>query len=229
MSLPNSGPCPAAARIMRSFSVSWVDMLVVVLVMVGIWRGKKRGMSEELLDILKWVLIVAVAGLLYEPSGRFLATFNVFSLLACYVWAYLLIAFAVFLTVAFIRKHVGAKLVGSDVFGRAEYYLGMAAGGFRYFCILIVAMAFLNARYYSPEEKQASVRYQEDNFGTRMFPTLPELQDSVFDQSFSGRATHDYLNVLLIKPTAPADKSLSDERSMARRREGAIDQILDKK
>lgn len=214
---------------MKSFSISWVDLLVVTLLLVGIWRGKKRGMSEELLDIIKWVLIVAVAGLLYEPSGRWLATFNVFSLLSCYVWAYLFIALTVFLTVAFIRKHVGAKLVGSDVFGRAEYYLGMAAGGFRYGCIILVGMAFLNARYYSPAEKQAKVEYQEYNFGTRMFFTLPELQDSVFDKSLSGRTTHDYLHVLLIRPTAPEDKSLSEERGMARRREGAIDQILDKK
>ena len=204
-------------------------MLVVVLLLVGIWRGRKRGMSEEFLDIIKWVLIVAVAGLLYEPSGRWLAGFNVFSLLSCYICAYLLIALTIFLTVAFIRQRIGAKLVGSDVFGSAEYYLGMAAGCFRYACIMIVAMAFLNARYYSPQEKQDSVRYQESNFGTRMFPTMPELQDTVFDDSLSGRTTHDLLHVLLIRPTAPGDKSLSDERGIARRREGAIDQILDKK
>lgn len=214
---------------MKSFSVSWVDLLVVVLLLVGIWRGRKRGMSEELLDVIKWAAIVVVAGLLYEPSGRWLATFNVFSLLSCYVCAYLLIALAVFLTVAFVRKHVGAKLVGSDVFGRAEYYLGMAGGAFRYGCIILVGMAFLNARYYSPAEQQAKADYQEQNFGTRMFFTIPELQNSVFDQSLSGRTTHDLLHVLLIKPTAPEDKSLSEERDIARRREGAIDQILDKK
>ena len=214
---------------MKSFTISWVDMLVVVLLLVGIWRGKKRGMSEELLDIIKWALIVVVAGFLYEPSGRWLATFNVFSLFACYLCAYLFIALAIYLSVAFVRQKIGAKLVGSDVFGCAEYYLGMAGGCFRYACIILVCMAFLNARYYSPEEKQAKIKYHEDNFGTQMFPTLPALQDSVFDRSLAGRTTHDYLHIMLIRPTAPGDTSLSDERAIARRREGAIDRILEKK
>ena len=53
--------------------VGWVDLLVVVLLVVGVLRGRKRGMSEELLDVIKWSLIVLVAGLLYEPGGRWLA------------------------------------------------------------------------------------------------------------------------------------------------------------
>ena len=58
----------------ETFSLSWVDVMVVALLGVGIWRGRKRGMSEELLDIVKWALIVVVAGFLYEPGGRFLTS-----------------------------------------------------------------------------------------------------------------------------------------------------------
>ena len=56
-----------------SFTVGWVDLLVVILLTVGVLRGRKRGMSEELLDVIKWTLIVLVAGLLYEPGGRWLS------------------------------------------------------------------------------------------------------------------------------------------------------------
>src|SRR5881394_2125757 len=54
------------------FSLSWVDCAVLILLVVGLWRGRKRGMSEELLDIVKWAIIVVAAGILYEPGGRFL-------------------------------------------------------------------------------------------------------------------------------------------------------------
>src|SRR5215813_6814790 len=106
-----------------SYMVGWVDLLVVLLLVVGVLRGRKRGMSEELLDVIKWSLIVLVAGLLYEPSGRMFSQMTVFSLLFSYVFAYVFIAIVIFATFALIRNRIGDKLIGSDVFGRSEYYL----------------------------------------------------------------------------------------------------------
>src|SRR5437867_4278949 len=140
-----------------SFIFGWVDLLVVILLVVGVLRGRKRGMSEELLDVIKWSLVVLVAGLLYEPTGRWFSQTTVFSLLASYVFAYIFIAGLVIATFALIRNRVGDKLIGSDVFGRAEYYLGMVAGCYRYVCVMLVAMAFLNARYYSPRSEERRV------------------------------------------------------------------------
>jgi uncharacterized membrane protein required for colicin V production len=196
---------------------------------VGVLRGRKRGMSEELLDVIKWSLIVLVAGLLYEPGGRWLAQMSVFSLLASYVFAYVLIAVLIFSTFALIRNRVGEKLISSDVFGRSEYYLGMVAGGYRYLCVMLVAMAFLNARYYSPAEIDAAKKYQDWNFGTTLFPTPPDIQREVFDNSLSGRLAQDYLNVILIRPTARDDKSVGGDGSIRRQRERRIDEIMDKR
>jgi uncharacterized membrane protein required for colicin V production len=207
----------------ETLSVSWIDFVVVALLGFGLWRGRKRGMSEELLDIIKWAVILIVAGLLYEPSGRLLSEItSVFSLLSCYVAMYIALAFLVILLIAMVRKSVGAKLVGSDVFGSAEYYLGMVAGTFRYACIILVGMAFLNARYYSPEELRAGTKYQEDNFGTTFFLTWPDLQQEVFKRSFAGRLTHEYLDVLLIRPTAGDGKSLGGENAIGRQRERSV-------
>lgn len=210
-------------------SVSWVDLLVVVLIVVGVFRGRKRGMSEELLDMIKWTLIVGFAGLLYEPGGRWLSQISVFSLLFSYVFTYALIALAIFSVFIFVKNKVGEKLVGSDVFGRGEYYLGMAAGGYRYVCVFLVALAFLNARHYTPADVAAAEKYQDYNFGSKMFPTIPDLQKAVFDKSLSGRLTHDYLNVVLIKSTSPSVKDLRGEGSVHQQRESTMDQILDKK
>jgi len=212
-----------------SISISWVDILVVCLLVVGVFRGRKRGMSEELLDIIKWTLIVGLAGLLYEPGGRWLARISVFSLLFSYIFAYVIVGLIVFSLFVFVKNKIGEKLVGSDVFGRAEYYLGMAAGAYRYFCVLLVAMAFLNARHYDAAEMAAKDKYQDYNFGTKLIPTVPDLQREVFDRSFSGRKIQDFLNVVLIRPTAATETGVGGENSLSRQRERAVDQILDKK
>ena len=215
---------------MESLSLSWVDFAVVLLLGVGLWRGRKRGMSEELLDIMKWALIVVVAGLLYEPGGRFLAqSTSVFSLHSCYVAVYMALALLVILSCCLIRKSVGAKLVGSDVFGGAEYYLGMIAGAFRYACIILVGMAFLNARYYSPDELRARAQYQQDNFGSSFFVTLPDLQQEVFQRSYAGRFTQEYLNVVLIRPTQGEGHELGGDNAIGRKRERSVYDILDKR
>jgi uncharacterized membrane protein required for colicin V production len=211
-----------------NFSLSWVDVLVAILLLVGIMRGRKRGMSEELLDIIKWALILVAAALLYAPIGQFLSGVSFFSLLSCYVGVYALIVLSMMLLFSMIRRSVGDKLVGSDTFGNAEYYMGMMAGMFRYACIILVGMAFLNARYYSPAEVQAKSKYQQDNFGSSFFLTLPDLQKEVFVNSLTGRMAHDYLSVALIRPTAGSTRDLQDD-SIARRREGAINDIMNKK
>lgn len=210
-------------------SFGWVDFVIVILLGVGLWRGKKRGMSEELLDIFKWAVLVVVAAVAYEPGGRMLAQTAVFSLLSCYIFSYFTIALLVFAVFAFIRKGVGAKIVGSDVFGSAEYYLGMMAGVFRYSCIILVAMAFLNARYYSPEEMAASKQYQQDNFGSSFFVTLPDLQQEVFAHSFVGRLAHQHLHVAFIRPTAPDGKGLGADTDLGRRRERSVYEVMENK
>ncbi len=200
---------PAAQAVSSfSLSVSWVDLVVLIVLFVGLWRGRKRGMSSEFLDICQWAIIVVAAGLLYEPGGRYLvSSAPTFSLYSAYLFAYILIALVVYGLFALLRDRVGPRIVGSDLFGSAEYYLGMMAGVFRYSCIVIVAMAFLNARYYSPEEKAASLKYQEDNFGSHFFVTVPDLQQEVFTRSLIGRLAHDHLQVALIRPTSPSGKT----------------------
>jgi len=213
-----------------TLNVSWVDLLVLVLLCVGLWRGRKRGMSEELLDVVKWAFTVLMAGLLYEPiAGFILEVTSIFSPLACHVVTYLMLVIAIAIGFSYIRRGVGEKLVGSDAFGSSEYYLGMLAGTFRYACIIIVSMAFLNARHYTPEELRNSKKYQEDNFGTTFFLTLPDLQTEVFTRALSGRFAREYLTFALIRPAGGGGQELGGKNNIARAREREVYDILDKK
>jgi uncharacterized membrane protein required for colicin V production len=206
--------------------VSWVDAVILMMLCMGILRGRARGMSEELLDVLRWLASLFAATYLYMPLGNVLADHTVLSQLSCYLLMYALVVVAVQISFTVLRKQVGDKLVESDTFGNAEYILGMGAGALRYACIVLVALAVFHARYYTPEEIRAQVASQEQLFGSAFFPTLGGLQHEVFEQSQLGSLVRLRMPVLLIQATAPADPQLS-QAGITKAREEMIDQIFE--
>jgi uncharacterized membrane protein required for colicin V production len=180
------------------------DLLLVAVVAAGLFRGRQHGMSVEALDLAKWLAMLFGSAALYENLGRQLArSTRIFGLLSCYLIAYLGAALIIFILFSLLKRAVGGKLLGSDIFGRGEYYLGMVSGMVRYCCILLAALALLNARYFNPLEVRAMRDFQNAQFGSDLFPTLNSLQASVFQKSCLGPWIHQNLSFLLIKPTAP--------------------------
>ncbi|MBM3833958.1 MAG: hypothetical protein FJ403_11945 [Verrucomicrobia bacterium] len=209
--------------------VSWFDFVVLVVLVVGCVVGRKRGMSEELLDVFQWLLIVVVSALYYEPIGRFVAGYTAPSLMLSYIVTYLCLVLSIRLFFGWIKRMIGEKLVASDLFGRMEYYLGMVAGGLRFSCILLLLLAVLNARLISADQLAGEAKMQQENFGTITFPTLGSLQQTVFNQSASGRFVKKYMNDQLIVHT-PAEAKLVQREGVAQRREKVVNEVLiDKK
>jgi uncharacterized membrane protein required for colicin V production len=185
------------------------DVVVMVVLTLGIFRGRKHGMSEELLSLVKWLAIVFGCAALYQPGGELIAQFtSMFGQLTCYLVAYVTLILLLFLLFAGIKRALGGKLLGSDIFGRAEYYLGMGSGLVRFSCILLAALALLNARYFSPTEVKAREKFDNDVYGSSFFPTLHSVQSTVFDRSLTGPWIKEHLDFLLIKPTEPEHKEL---------------------
>jgi uncharacterized membrane protein required for colicin V production len=191
-----------------SLPINAFDFVLIMVLLTGILRGRKHGMSEELMNLLKWLAILIGSALIYEQGGRILSQSTPFSLLTCYLLVYTCSGLMIFGIFALIRRGLGGKLVGSDVFGGAEYYLGMGAGLARCSCILLAAMALLNARYFTPKEVIDMEKFQNDVYGSNFFPTLHSVQATVFEKSLAGPWIKDKLSFLLIKPTKPEDKQL---------------------
>ncbi|HSU57254.1 MAG TPA: CvpA family protein [Candidatus Dormibacteraeota bacterium] len=190
------------------------DLVLVVVLGLGIYSGRKQGMSGELMPLVKWLAILFVCAAAYEPVGSlFFQTTGIFSNLTCYVMAYVGAALVIVLLFAAVKHSLGGKLVGSDMFGGAEYYLGMASGFVRFACILFVFLAVLNARYFSPAEVKAMEKFQDDVYGSNFFPTLHTLQAEVFEKSLTGPWIRDNLSFLLIKPTKPEGKELHQKEA----------------
>jgi len=181
--------------------VNWFDMVVVIVLLFGLNKGRKRGMSEELMVTIQWVAIVIAGAFLYKPLGDMLAASSPVSHVFCYVTIYVVMAVVTKIAFGLIKKAAGGKLVGSDVFGAGEYYLGMFAGAIRYACMLVAALAILNAPYYSPQELNAARAYQNEWFGSNFFPELSSVQLDVFKDSFVGSFIKKKAAVLLIAST----------------------------
>jgi uncharacterized membrane protein required for colicin V production len=180
------------------------DLILVIVLAVGIQRGRKHGMSVECVNLLKWLAILFGCALVYQPVGQLMAqSTSMLGTLSGYILGYLVVAALIYSGFAVVKRSLGGKLLGSDIFGRSEYYLGMGSGLVRATCILLVVLAVLNARYYSPMEVRAMQKFQDDVYGSNYFPTWQTLQSTVFEKSITGPWIKDHLGFLLIKPTQP--------------------------
>jgi uncharacterized membrane protein required for colicin V production len=184
--------------------INLFDLIVIVVLAAGIFRGRKHGMSEELIKLLQWLAILFGCAAIYEWGGQVFGQFTgMFGLLSRYLMAYVGGALLIVLLFALVKRSLGGKLLGSDFFGRAEYYLGMGSGLVRFSCMLLAALALLNARYFSPTEVRAMEKFQDDVYGSNFFPTLHSVQQGVFEKSVTGPWIKQNLGFLLIKSTEP--------------------------
>jgi len=177
------------------------DAVLAVFLIVGLIRGRKRGMSEELLDVLQWLLIIVIGAMFYKPLGGLLADMAGLAKVYSYMICYAVITVLIKVIFSSIKKAVGEKLMGSDIFGAAEYYLGMGAGMLRYFCMILLVMSFFNCYYISKEEIARQLKAQVKELGSSFFPSMGEIRQMVLEDSFSGPFIHQYLEGELMEPT----------------------------
>jgi len=193
---------------MNQLPINVFDIVAVAVVAGGLLSGRRRGMSAELIDLVKWLAVLFGCSAAYRDLGENIAnTTHAFGLLSCYIIGYIGVGILINLVFSLIKRGVGGKLVGSDIFGHSEYYLGMVSGVVRYSCVLLSFLAVLNARYFDPAEIRAMTKFQQNVYGSEMFPTLQTVQSVVFNKSLTGPLVKKKLGFLLIKPTPPDNRT----------------------
>jgi uncharacterized membrane protein required for colicin V production len=191
-----------------SLATGWFDAVVLAVLAFGLFRGRKNGMSKEILPLFQWLAIVLVCGLFYPVVAQYFVKYASLDQMTSCMLGYAILALAVFFVFSLLKRTVGLKLFGSNIFGNAEYYLGMPSGMVRFACILLFALAFLNAPFYTSAQIQADKDYEARWYGAHYFPSLYNVQDEVFKKSFTGPYVKNYLGVLLIQSTSSDGKSL---------------------
>jgi hypothetical protein len=84
----------------------------------------------------------------------------------------------------------------------------MIAGAIRYACMIMAALALLNAPYYSPQEIASRKAYENDVYGNSFFPGIPGIQQNVFQESLIGSLIKQRAGVLLIASTKTENVAL---------------------
>jgi uncharacterized membrane protein required for colicin V production len=197
----------AAQSAAKPLTLGWFDGVVVIVLAFGIFRGRRNGMSKELLPFLQWIILVPFAGFLYPFAGRFFINVFHLSTLESYVAGYVTLAAIVLLIFSILKKLFMERMEKSNLFGNGEFYIGMLSGLVRMACIIIAVLALLNAPVYTQAEIEAHAAYVKKNFGGGMysgdyFPTVQEIQEQIFEDSATGPFVKDNLGFFLINTTA---------------------------
>jgi len=209
-----------ATHWMDSLTFNWFDMALLAIIIIGLWRGRKNGMSREFLPTTQWLLIVVGGGFAAIPAAKYLTQWGVTAQLVSFVkavfessatergvglvWSYLLIALFISIIFSVIKRRMKAKVEGSSAFGSSEYYLGMISGVIRFACITVFTLALLNCPFYSQVEVDARMAADKKNFGGGLyagnyFPHLFNIQQEIFKKSLSGPYIKTGLHAILLE------------------------------
>jgi len=183
------------------------DILLLAVLAAGVAHGRKQGLSRELLRLIKWAVLLFACALIYQPVGTVIANTGFIGLLSSYLLAYIGTALLIFVPFSILERRWAPKLAGSDVFGRSEYFLGMGSGMARFACVLLMSLSLLNAREFTSTELNAIDQYEEDAYGSHIFPGLNTLQTEVFERSLTGSWIKQDLGFLLITPTSACQRT----------------------
>jgi len=188
--------------------VNWFDGVVVGMLIIGLFLGRKHGMSKEILPLMKWVSLVLVCGIWYPMAAQLLVNTAELGRVSSNILGYLLLAVAIFLVFSIVKWLLPIRRTENNLFGGGEYYLGMLSGMIRFACMLLAVLALLNAPYYTAADIKKHDAYVKRWFGGGMysgnyFPSLHTVQEQVFTKSFTGPYIIDYLGPLLIEIAPP--------------------------
>ena len=226
--IPAVGKAAAKSVAATPGSGTWFDGFVVVILIFGIIRGKIRGMSQELLDVFKWLLMVFCAAHGYKPIGDKLADFVEIPVLIAYITCYLFIVVVISSIFATIKRKMGEKVFESDLFGRAEYPLGMLAGAVRYGCMILAFLAVLNT--FKPDYTQVAIKRasQEESTGKGLaiVPSYEALHQGIMVNSFTGDLVREKLAGMLIEQRHYTSNLHTKTETPGKKREREVDEAV---
>ena len=209
---------------------NFFDAIVLVMLIIGMVRGKVRGISQELFDVCKWLLFIVVTPLCYKFLGDFVAKNTPIPLVIDYVGCYLFIVVVVHSIFNMIKDKMGEKIFKSDLFGRGEYPLGMLAGAVRYAAMTLVFLAVMNAFVMDYAQVEIKKKAHEKDLGEGMaFPTKEGMHQGIFINSMTGKFVKGKLENLLIKETEYASAPETAMERQSKEREKNLQRIINSK
>jgi len=220
---PATATATAAEGALKNLSFTWFDILILGVLALGFIIGRKRGMSGELVDLLMALIMVVVPALFYKDISKLCTEHLRLALPWANLTAYGALQMVIMIIFGIIKSKMGNKVVGADLFGRAEYVLGTLAGVARFACYVLVLFSLIHSSRVSKEEAIAAAKEQEKIYGSSFFPSMSQIQVTIVHDSLVGRFIRNRLEEQIlpavnyggqatVKPEGPAwkGKTLED-------------------
>lgn len=172
-------------------SVTLLDGLVLVVILLSALLAMLRGFVREVLSIASWVAAAAAAYLFYDDLLPFVRQYvnNEYVSLGVTIGG---IFFVTLIIVSIITMKISDFVIDSKV-GILDRTLGFVFGAARGLLLLVVAMLFFNFLVPPAQQPawvaQARSKPMLDNLGTQLVAALPDAPDrSILDRYIPGAA-----------------------------------------
>lgn len=163
-------------------SANWYDVLVVVALVYGVWSGIRTGLSGEIIGLIGFVLMVALAAEFCTPFGRWLSEF----LGVAETWSglvgFVVIAGAMYLLTVVVRRAVHARFSKLNFAALLENAGGAFAGMVR--MAVIMALVSIVASLAPNAWLHKNVA-QDSRFGSMVVQRFPAVK-SMVETNFPG-------------------------------------------
>ena len=128
---------------------------------------------------------------------------------------------------ATVKRKMGEKVFESDLFGKAEYPLGMVAGMVRYGCMLMMMLAVLNAFVLDYAQIEIKKKADEKDLGEGMgMPNKEDIHRGIFINSLTGQFVRKNLEHQLIAPRVYVPNPAGPVELPSKERERAVDNAI---
>jgi hypothetical protein len=167
-----------------------LDIVVLITALLGMRIGHRRGVTQELMRLLMWLVLIYTPPWVCRQLDSQVVQYTGISMLWSRFVLYGGTAALAFILVTMAKNALQDRITSMNLFGKLEYPLGSLAGVLRYFCIIVMVLALIHARAATDAERAQGGAWSQ-------------VQDNVFEKSWSGQFVEKYLDTLLIPATIP--------------------------
>ena len=191
------------------------DLVVLIWLAVGLFRGWRNGVSLEVLLLPQWVAAIVVGAVVYPYLGGLIIRMTNCSAVEGARWGYVAPALVAYAMASRLRHFVGNRLADADMFGKAEFRLGAIFGLLRFACMALVVIALIDAYLPAEWETQNKGAKLEGVGGYSVNPV--QIQREALLHSWTCRLSRAYLKPALIWPSHVLEFTLGNEENPPQR------------
>ncbi|WP_019223853.1 CvpA family protein [Bartonella rattaustraliani] len=176
-------------------SITVLDGIVVVIILLSAFLAMLRGFSRELLSLVSWAVAAVATLFLFKPILPFFEQYLSNKMIAL-ITTLITIFIIVLIITSIITMKISDFIIDSRI-GIFDRTIGFVFGALRGLFIVVIGMLLLNA-LIKPENqahwiKNATTKPMLDSLGEKIWEKLPKNLDTVLEKAekfFKGNDTN---------------------------------------